>query len=90
VGLYSYGSGSTAEFFSGTIQANYQQALFTEQHTTTMNNRVELDLPAYEAFYSFDYPDHGNYFAVNKHPTGHYRLVAMDQHKRIYKANIDE
>lgn len=90
IALYSYGSGSTAEFFSGVIQENYHEALFTSQHDHMLDSRTELDLKTYESFYSFEYPTHGNYFKINKHQTGDYRLVAIDQHKRIYRASIDE
>jgi hydroxymethylglutaryl-CoA synthase len=90
VALYSYGSGSTAEFFAGVVQENYREVLFTKQHSHILDNRTELDLQTYEAFYGFEYPTHGNYFEINKHQTGNYRLVAMDQHKRIYRASIDE
>ncbi len=85
LGLYSYGSGCTAEFYSGVIQPGYEKVLHTEYHQQLIANREELDQAAYEGFYSFKYPTDGSRFIVPKNKTGNFRLAALDQHKRIYE-----
>lgn len=87
VGLYSYGSGCSAEFFSGIIQPSYQDVSHKNYHTNLLQQRTELDQLTYENFYKFSYPKDGSKFIVPKHQTGRYRLSAFDQHKRFYEEN---
>ena len=87
VGFYSYGSGCSAEFFSGIIQPNYHRVSHKDYHQDLLNQRTELNQLAYEQFYNFSYPKDGSKFIVPKHKTGRYRLSAFDQHKRFYEEN---
>lgn len=84
-GFYSYGSGCTAEFFSGIVQPQYKDVLFTQAHRSMLSKRVELDEAGYEAFYKFKFPTDGSRFIVPKHETGRFRLCTLDQHKRVYE-----
>jgi hydroxymethylglutaryl-CoA synthase len=85
IGFYSYGSGATAEFFSGVVQADYQQALHTAYHQALLADRTALTQTQYEHFYLFHFPTDGSRFIVPKNKTGRFRLSALDQHKRIYE-----
>jgi len=85
IGLYSYGSGCIAEFFSGVVQKNYQDMLGTTEHQQMIQNRQSLSLQEYEDFYNFNYPEDGGSLAIPKHHKGQYRLTAIEQHKRIYE-----
>jgi hydroxymethylglutaryl-CoA synthase len=84
IGFYSYGSGSTAEFFCGTVQPGYKQACFSQYHTTMIEQRSEITMEDYEYFYNFEHPTDGQCFPVPEHPVGSYRLTALEEHKRIY------
>lgn len=50
IGLFSYGSGSVGEFFSGTLVAGYQDALNIDGHKALLNNRTELSVADYESY----------------------------------------
>lgn len=47
VGLYSYGSGCSAEFFSGVVDAGSRAAVGPMRIGAHLDARVELDFPAY-------------------------------------------
>lgn len=85
LGLYSYGSGCVAEYFSGVVQSGYQAALDTEFHTQMLANRTSLSYPEYEKFFLFQYPEDGGDFEIPRHQTGQFRLSAIKDHKRIYE-----
>ncbi|MDR1910558.1 MAG: hydroxymethylglutaryl-CoA synthase [Holosporales bacterium] len=52
VGLFSYGSGCVAEFFTGVLAPGYQNVLFAEAHTAAIAQRALLTVSEYEAFYT--------------------------------------
>ena len=52
IGLFSYGSGSVGEFFSGTLVAGYQDALNIDGHKALLNNRTELSVADYESYFA--------------------------------------
>ncbi|OGT63618.1 MAG: hydroxymethylglutaryl-CoA synthase [Gammaproteobacteria bacterium RIFCSPHIGHO2_12_FULL_45_12] len=85
VGFYSYGSGCVAEYFSGIIQRDYQKALHTAFHQQGFTARKYLDYDEYVEFYSFQYAEDGSLQEIPAHETGLFRLVKLDQHKRIYE-----
>ncbi len=86
IGFYSYGSGCVAEYFSGIVQADYQRALQAVYHQQMLAERIALSYDEYEAFYAFQYPEDGQAFMVPQYNTGAFRLVRIEQHKRIYEA----
>jgi len=85
IGFYSYGSGCVAEYFSGVVQPDYQKMLDTAHHQKILNERTTLTYPEYEAFYTHDYPEDGSHADMPQHQTGHFRLSAIRDHKRIYE-----
>jgi hydroxymethylglutaryl-CoA synthase len=87
LGFYSYGSGCVAEYFSGIIVPGYQSFLKTKMHQSQLTNRVSLNYQEYVDFYSFPYPKDGSFCEIPKHQTGHFRLSAISEHKRIYEKN---
>jgi hydroxymethylglutaryl-CoA synthase len=60
IGLYSYGSGSVGEFFTGVLQDNYQEHLHVSQHTSLFSNRSEISIPEYEALFEETLPADGS------------------------------
>lgn len=85
IGFYSYGSGCVAEYFSGVVQPGYRQSLHTDYHQKLLTNRELLSYDEYESFYTFKYVEDGSYQQIPAFDTGAFRLVTMDQHKRIYE-----
>ena len=86
IGFYSYGSGATAEYFSGVVQPQYQSVLQTAYHQQQLDQREALAHQTYERFYTFGYPTDGSHLQLPKYHTGHFRLAEIRQHQRIYKA----
>jgi hydroxymethylglutaryl-CoA synthase len=85
IGLYSYGSGCVAEYFSGVIQPGYQATLNTAYHTNLFANRILLTYEEYKSFYQFSYVEDGSQQIIPPYETGLFRLAQLEQHKRIYE-----
>lgn len=86
VGLFSYGSGCMATFFSGTVLPGYQEHLDTEAHRQMLENRQELTYAEYLAHYEHRLPTDGSEYTTSRNETGNFRLAGMSQHKRLYEA----
>ncbi len=82
IGFYSYGSGCVAEFFSGIVQAGYQQYLHRDFHQQQLASRIVLSAAEYENFYTYSLPQQGN-LPINI--TSGFRLAAVRDYKRIYE-----
>ncbi|KAF1304205.1 MULTISPECIES: hydroxymethylglutaryl-CoA synthase [Enterococcus] len=52
IGLFSYGSGAVAEFFTGELAANFKKPLLTKKHQQLLNNRKQLSIKEYEILFS--------------------------------------
>lgn len=50
IGLFSYGSGAVAEFFSAIVQPNYKDALIVN-HEALLDARMQLSIEDYESLY---------------------------------------
>lgn len=86
IGLYSYGSGSVAEFFSARVVQGYRDHL-PRQHTGKMLKlRKELSLDDYERWHRFQLPTSGENFEFSeKWNTGKFRFKGICNHQRIYE-----
>jgi len=85
IGLYSYGSGCVAEYFSGVIQAGYQKNLRSAAHRKMLENRTELTFQQYEDIFNLRFPTDGGEHTFAQYQTGAFRLSGVNQHKRIYE-----
>lgn len=87
IGLFSYGSGSVGEFFSGTVLPDYRRHLKAEQNQRLINSRIELDYETYRDFYAYKstLPTDGSTVMTPKHDTGRYRFAGLQEHKRLYE-----
>ncbi len=85
IGFYSYGSGCVAEYFSGKVIAGYQQQLHPDVHQQMLDQRIELDIAQYEAFYQHCYPQDGSQQRISEHSQGTFRLAEINEHKHIYR-----
>lgn len=85
IGLFSYGSGSVGEFFSGKLVDGYKDALNVEHHKALLNARTELSVEEYEHFFNrFDNLefDHETELTNNEH--GIFYLNEINDHIRNY------
>ncbi len=84
IGLFSYGSGCVAEFFTGWIQQGYADALHTADHKALLDARTELNFDQYLDLYHFPNPTDGGEHPIPEMTQGRYRLAAISHHKREY------
>lgn len=82
IGLFSYGSGAVAEFFTGTLVAGYKQHLQKTAHQELLQNRQKLTIPEYEALFTKELTNEN--LAQNSDQTP-YRLVAIKDQVRYYQ-----
>jgi hydroxymethylglutaryl-CoA synthase len=73
------------EFFSGVVQINYRDALFTEAHQGLLAERTELTFQQYEDIYHYGIPTDGGEYTFPQYRTGPFRFSGMQGHKRIYE-----
>ena len=85
VGLFSYGSGSMAEFFTATIQPGYRQHICSDYHKSIYHERKELDYEEYKKFYNFSLPQDGQDFQCPRLSSSRFRLAGIKKHKRLYE-----
>lgn len=52
IGLFSYGSGAVAEFFSGRLVEDYQDQLLKAKHAEQLEQRTQLTIEEYERMFS--------------------------------------
>jgi hydroxymethylglutaryl-CoA synthase len=86
VAFLSYGSGSVAEFFAGTVVPGYRRYLRTAAHRAAVTRRRELDYDAYRLLHTQRLPADGGDHPTTAQTTGPFRLAALRGHKRIYTA----
>jgi len=86
IGFFSYGSGCVGEFFSGTVQLDCRDLLFTEEHRRMLESRTPLTFRQYEDIYHCTLPTDGETCHLPPYRTGPFRLVGIEGHKRIYAA----
>ena len=87
LGLFSYGSGCMAEFFTATVCEGYQQHLRQTAHRQLLSQRHSLTYEEYEKRFYFSYPKESGNFEFPVMTNGHYRLSAVRNHQRIYTKN---
>jgi hydroxymethylglutaryl-CoA synthase len=85
IGMFSYGSGCMAAYFSGVVLPGYRDALHAERHADMLEDRFPLTMAQYEAFYRHELPKDGARYVTPHHCTGRYRLAGVEQHKRLYE-----
>ncbi len=83
VGLFSYGSGAVAEFFTGTLQEGFIDHLRKNQHEALLDARIRLSVAEYEAMFSTELT---NANLAADPDTTPFRLAAIHQQIREYRA----
>ena len=90
IGLFSYGSGCMASFFSGVVMEGYRQALDGDRHQEMLEQRRELTYTQYEHFYRFRLPTDGTDCLIPRYTAGWFRLAGLKDHKRMYEKVVED
>jgi hydroxymethylglutaryl-CoA synthase len=85
IGMFSYGSGCMASFFSGTVLNNYEEWLMNDQHQKLLEKRIELTYEQYEELYNASGPANGGDYETSHGQTGQFRYRGISGHKRLYE-----
>ncbi|WP_037681377.1 hydroxymethylglutaryl-CoA synthase [Streptomyces griseus] len=85
IGFLSYGSGSVAEFFGGTVVPGYRARLRSGPHREAIARRQPVDYDRYRELHEYSFPVDGGDHPAPKETTGPYRLAGLSGHKRIYE-----
>ena len=88
IGLFSYGSGCMATFFSGVVQPGYRRHLQTGRHRRMLESRRSIGYDEYVALYLHRLPTHGGDYRTEAVTTGPFRLAGIRDHKRIYENTL--
>jgi hydroxymethylglutaryl-CoA synthase len=85
ISFFSYGSGCSAEFFSGKVMPGYQQHLQTARHQSLLDDRTPLTVRQYEDVFKLALPRDGWDYRFGQYRTGPFRFAGISGHKRIYE-----
>lgn len=85
VGMFSYGSGCMAEYFSGLVVPGYREHLFAAAHRQMLEERTELTYRQYEDIYTYGIPQDGDSHLMAPYRSGPFRLAGLENHKRRYE-----
>lgn len=85
VGIYAYGSGCVAEYFSGKFAQHYASQSPKAIHQGMLNHRREIDYAEYQARYSTKLPTDGSEYLTPKEQKGKVRFAGLREHKRLYE-----
>ncbi|NEE14181.1 hydroxymethylglutaryl-CoA synthase [Streptomyces sp. SID7499] len=85
VGFLSYGSGSVAEFFAGTLVPGYREHVRIAAHRGAVARRREVDHMTYRELHEWSLPADGGDHPTPSQTTGPFRLAALRGHKRVYE-----
>ncbi len=86
LGLFSYGSGCMAAFFSGVVMKGYRKHLQPDRASVDLDTRHRLTVELYEAFYRHELPRDGRRYRTPVNETGNFRLSGVEGHKRLYES----
>ena len=84
IGLYSYGSGSSGEFFAARVVTNYRNMLSGTRHKSMLTLRQEVSVSEYEYFYRYQSEQ------VAQYTSGKFYLQELNNHQRIYSSHDQE
>lgn len=85
IGLFSYGSGSVGEFFTGTLEPNYRNYLNKKQHEAMLNDRTAISVDQYEAIFNDLLPKGDATFSLDtSFDPATYTFSGVTEHMRQY------
>ena len=89
IGLFSYGSGAVAEFFSTEVQRGYEDHLHRSYHRDLISERSALSYEQYLELWHVPDPDDGSEVLMSNTAAasarGRFQLTGISDHKRCYE-----
>ncbi len=85
LGLFSYGSGTVAEFFSGELMPDFRHHLRAEAHQNLLDRRVKLSIEAYETMFNEQIDLNHNTIFADDLP---FSISEVRDNHRIYRKTI--
>ena len=86
IGLFSYGSGSVGEFFTGVLVPGYEKHLNTDYHTAMLKNRTALSVEEYEQIFEEKLPvGEKDYTVDTTNDPAPFVFTGVTEHMRQYK-----
>jgi hydroxymethylglutaryl-CoA synthase len=82
IGLFSYGSGTVAEFFSGQLVPGFEQHLRKSEHQVLLDNRKKLSISEYEEMFSETLDSHVDQVFSDKL---RFSLAELKNSTRLYR-----
>ena len=88
VGLFSYGSGEMAEFYSANVVEGYEKQLDKVGDKALLDNRSKLSVAEYEEIFSSGLEDpENNVELISDEETGRYYVDGVSNDIRQYQGN---
>ncbi|MCX5205740.1 hydroxymethylglutaryl-CoA synthase [Streptomyces sp. NBC_00237] len=84
IGLFSYGSGSVAEFLTARVTPGYRDFLHVAEHQRAVTLRREITYADYRRLRAHTPPVDGGHWDAPQTSPGRYRLTGIDRHQRLY------
>ncbi|MFT8882814.1 MAG: hydroxymethylglutaryl-CoA synthase [Liquorilactobacillus hordei] len=84
IGLFSYGSGAQAEFFTGILQPNYQEGLAGVDYQSILNKRQAISVSEYENLFESHVFDIENIELDYQEDNSDFLLMGVQDYKRKY------
>lgn len=85
IGLFSYGSGAVAEFFSGILANGFRESLAIDAYEKMFQERRRVTVAEYEEIFSQELPEDGSEFVVQTNDdAATFTLAKVHEHKRYY------
>lgn len=85
VGIYAYGSGCVAEYFSGKFVEGYAAQSPQHIHQAMLAHRREIDYAEYQQRYTTRPPTNGSEYLTPHEQKGPVRFAGLRDHKRLYE-----
>ncbi|MFI0977739.1 hydroxymethylglutaryl-CoA synthase [Streptomyces sp. NPDC021093] len=90
IGLFSYGSGSVAEFLTARVTPGYRDFLHVAEHQHAIAQRREITYADYRQLRAHTPPVDGGRWEAPRASAGRYRLTGMHRHQRLYASTTAE
>lgn len=84
IGLFSYGSGSVSEFFTGIVQPGYFDETVSARVSSSLDARVPLDIASYRALHGAELPSAEDY-ETPRVTSGPFRFTGITAQARKYE-----
>ncbi|WP_221178604.1 hydroxymethylglutaryl-CoA synthase [Pseudomonas brassicacearum] len=90
IGLFSYGSGSVGEFFSGTVVKDYAKHSRKRFHADMLEHRTQLEHAQYTDWFYDDKHSDAETYQTPRISSASYRFAGTEGYRRLYEDNTQQ